>query len=445
LGADISAIQINPAGMGRFSSSRASISFNNSIIRSNGKYNGVLTKARHNKFAISSAGVVFSKDLSEENIGRKYSQFTIGYTRLKNFSNSRHYEGQNFYSLLDVFANSGRGISPELIYDLRPFTTGLAYDVFALDYNSSNQQYQSRLTNGDMYHTRDIETDGGMGEFHIGYSENYMNTFYYGASLGIRRINYEKGYTHHERLLDTVGTTLRSFTYKYDQTTSGTGLNLKLGVMYLPNNNFRFGISFESPSIIVLEDEWTADMTATHVDGLKYVEPEYVPTGKYEYTIKTPMKLRGSIAYILGMRGAINVDLELSRLPGGKLRPSNSLENPNNAYQFEIENKEVKNQFRTVLNTRIGIEYMIVRDFYLRGGIAILPQPYKKGVVDETTVNQTYSAGIGWENKYFSIDLSYRLMRRYSEYYAFDPSKLENRATFRVDQHNIVLTGRIKF
>jgi long-subunit fatty acid transport protein len=272
-----------------------------------------------------------------------------------------------------------------------------------------------------------------------------MNTFYYGASVGIRRVNYEERYNHNERLLDTVGTSLRSFNYMYEQYSKGTGLNLKLGVLYLPSEQFRIGLAFESPTVIGMKDEWTADMTAQHNDGLKSVLQVFVPKGRFEYRIKTPMKLRGSFAYILGMRGAVNVDLEMSRLPGGKLKPSNNLQTSANAYTFNLENEEVRIQYRTILNTRIGIEYMVLPDLFLRGGLAILPQPYKKEIGNISTPNMTYSGGIGWENSAFSIDLSYRLLSLSSDYFAFDPSKVENRANFKTNVHNIVVTAGFKF
>src|SRR5690554_6404202 len=85
LGADFSAIQINPASMGRFSSSSMSISFNNSIVSNEALYNNTVTNSSKNKFTVGSVGAVFTTDLSRANKGRKFSQFTIGYTRLKNF------------------------------------------------------------------------------------------------------------------------------------------------------------------------------------------------------------------------------------------------------------------------------------------------------------------------------------------------------------------------
>lgn len=445
LGADISAIQINPASMGRFSSSRASFSLNGSFATNKGIYNATETLSNGNKFAVSAVGVVLTSDLSTKNVGRRYSQVTLGYTRLKNFANTKRYEGQNFNSLLDVLAADGFGVDPQYIYDERPFTTGLAYDVFAVDYDVGTGEYFSRLTMGDMYHEREIITNGGIGEFHIGYSENYMNKIYYGASLGIRRVNYEERFLHNERLLDTTGVSLRSFDYTYYQKTSGTGLNLKLGFLYLPVDELRVGLAFETPTVIRLKDEWTNDMTALHDYGMESVAPEHVPNGNFEYRIKTPMKLRGSLAYVIGMKMAVNVDLEMARLPGGRLKSSSQDEYLGIGYDFKVENEEVENQYRTVLNTRIGVEYMIFNDFYLRGGIALLPQPYKKEIGNNNKMNMTYSGGIGWENRFFQIDVSYRILQLNEDYYAFDPSRIENKTQFKTHIHNIVVTAGLKF
>lgn len=443
LGADISVAQINPAGIARFSKSDASLSLNNAFVKTTGVYNGTSVTETQNSIVVNSAGVVITNDLSQENRGRKYGQLTFSYNRLANFNYHKRYEGQNFYSLLDVFAGIGAGIEPPAIYEQRPFTTGLAYDVYALDYDYDNDIYTSRLTMGDNYHNRDIKTEGGMGEFSIGYSENYMNQLYYGANVGFRRVKYYENYSHEERLLDTVGTSLRSFNYMYEQQTEGLGINLKLGLIYLPTQNVRLGFSFESPTLMSLEDNWTSDMTATHDDGVKYIEPEYVPTGNFSYSMTTPMKLRGSFAYILGLRGAINVDLEMARYGQGKLRPDYSTNNVN-PYTFDLENEEVGNQYRTILNTRIGVEYMILRDFYVRAGYALLPQPYQRELKGSLSVNQSFAGGIGWENDWIRVDFAIRQTQLNTQYYAFDPSKIENRTEFKSKLNNFSLSAALK-
>ena len=229
----------------------------------------------------------------------------------------------------------------------------MAWETNTLEYDPNYGGYFSKLTPGDMYHNRETNTSGGIGEFHFGYSENYMNKFYYGASLGIRRFNYNEEFRHNERLLDTIGTTLRSFDYSQNLETVGTGFNFKLGFLYLLSDFFRFGFAFE--------------------------------------------------------------------------------------------NEEVANQFRTVLNTRIGIEYMLLTDFFVRGGYALLPQPFKQDVGNLTTPNQTFSGGIGLKFKNMNLDLSYRLVKLNTEFYAFDPSKIENRTEFNSSLHNIFIAFNLKF
>ena len=442
LGADFSAIQINPAGMARFSGSHFSFSLGNLLVATRGEYNGTSSRALKNSFKPGVFGVVFTSDASNENKGVMYRQLSIGYSRLKSFDFNQRYEGQNFYSLLDVFANMGSGISPDFIYTDRPFTTGLAYDVYALDYNAGTGEYESRLTAGDMYHNRDIATSGGIGDFHIGYSENYMNQLYYGASVGIRRIRYNEEYTHNERLLDTTGVSLREFDYIYWQETAGTGFNIKLGVLYLPVDFVRMGISYESPAFISFEDTWSADMTARHDFGTLEIDPQFLYEGRYSYNLRTPMKLRTSFAYVLNYRGALNIDVEYVDFKRGRL--NSSLENFE-GYNFAIENSEVQAQYRSVLNTRVGMEYMVLRDVFLRGGYAFLPQPFKSTIGNVTRVNQTVSAGVGWRVKNLNVDIAYRLANLNYDYYAFDPSQLENRTSFTSWMHHFLVSMTATF
>ena len=442
LGADFSAIQINPAGMARFSSSQFSFSLNNTLVSTSGLYNGVRTNELNNNIKPGVIGVVFTSDASNENRGVLYRQLSIGYTRIKSFDFQQRYEGQNFYSLLDVFANMGSGIAPEFIYDDRPFTTGLAYDVYALDYNDNTNEYESRLTAGDMYHNRSINTSGGMGDFHIGYSENYMNQLYYGASIGIRRIRYNEEYNHNEQLLDTAGTSLREFDYMYWQETEGTGFNLKLGVIYLPVDHVRLGFAFESPTFSSLKDTWSADMTARHDIGTLSIDPQFLYEGEYNYRVRTPMKLRSSFAYIFNYQGAINIDFEYVNLKRGRL--NSSLESFD-GYSFDIENSEVQAQYRSIINTRIGFEYMIIRDFFVRAGYAFLPQAYKKSIGNVTTPNQTFAVGFGWKINNFYLDFGYRALNLNYDYYAFDPSQIENRTEFKSWMHNVMFTFSTTF
>ena len=445
LGADFSAIQINPGGMGRFSSSQFSIALNNNVINTTGIYNDVEGTASENSFKPSAIGVVFTNDASSENKGKVFRQFSLGYTRSTNFDQTKYYEGQNFNSLLDVFANDGAGIPLEnnQIFNERRFTTGLGLDTETIFYDSENITYYPNLTSGDMYHERTIKTSGGISEYHIGLSENYMNQLYYGGSIGIRRINYEENIMHTETLLEPEGVSLNSFNYMFNLSTKGWGYNLKLGLIYLPKEDLRLGFSFESPSIINLTDEYNANMIGYHEFGTAPVPQQFIPRGEFGYRLRTPMKIRGSLAYIFDNRGSINFDLEFVNYPGARLRAAPS--GMYGSYAFEFENMEIRNQYRPVFNLRIGTEYLISKEIFLRGGFALLPQPFSSEIENISEINKTFAVGIGWERNNIMVDLSYRAVNINTDYFAFDPSQEANRTLFRTWSNIFTLSTSFRF
>jgi long-subunit fatty acid transport protein len=109
-------------------------------------------------------------------------------------------------------------------------------------------------------------------------------------------------------------------------------------------------------------------------------------------------------------------------------------------YDFAVENSEVRAQYRSVINTRIGLEYMVLRDVFLRGGYALLPQPFKSSIGNVSKPNQIVSAGVGWKVKNLNVDVAYRIANLNYDYYAFDPSQLENRTSFTSWMHHLLIS-----
>lgn len=449
LGADFSVIQFNPAGLARFASSQFVVSSNNTFINTTGIYNNTSSEITTSSYKLGTVGLVITRDISNENSGWTYRQFSFGYTRIKNFDGKRRYEGQNFNSLLDVFAAEGAGI-PEnpsgqgvSIYNERPFTTGLAMDAQTIGYDENTVSYFPLLTAGDMYHERTISTSGGIGEFHFGFSQNYMNQLYIGASVSARRAVYTERIDHREELLEPDGVTLNAFDYTYDLETKGWGFNVKAGLIYLPDDLFRLGLAFETRTQLTLEDNYQANMIGYHDFGTTPVPQEFIPFGEYKYRIRTPSKLKGSIAYIFDYRGAINFDLELINFRSGLLSPDPSGEY--GFYPFTVENQEVNNQYRMTLNTRIGVEYMVIQNIFVRGGYALIPQAFKREVSITGTPRQTFAGGIGYNGKKIMADISFRAVNGEFDYFAFDPTQDQNRTQFTEWMNTIVLSLSFKF
>lgn len=448
IGGDFSAVQVNPAGMARFSSSNFSISGHLNYALIEGVYNETTRQLASTSFKIPNVGLVLTTDVSLENNGRLYRQFFMGYTRVRDFNYTKRYEGQNYNSLLDVFANDGAGIpyDPDNdVFDIfyeRPFTTGLGLDAQTIGYDPMTQTYFPYLTEGDMYHERTINTKGRVGDFHLGVSENYMNQIYYGGSVGIRRVTFTEETRHTETLLEPEGVDLRSFDYLYDLETKGWGINIKAGFLFLPDDNMRMGLSFESPTLHSLTDTYTANMTSYQSYGTIEIANKFVPSGEYKYRLLSPMKIRGSIGYIFNLQGAFNLDLEYVRFNKGKLLPD--LSGDFDFYAFDIENETVGEIYRSVINTRIGMEYMIHKNTFIRAGYALHPQPFKKEYRNGLAMNQTLALGFGFERNDLFLDFSFRRLIRNSDYFAFDPSQAQNRTAFTSFLNYLVVSVNLR-
>lgn len=445
LGADFSMLPMNPAGLARLTSSQFAFSLNTAVINTQGTYNETLALNQNRSIKPANIGIVFTSDRSHRNDGRVFRQFTLGYTRLQNFDYDRYYEGQNFNSLLDVFANDGAGIpmaNDEIFFD-RPFSTALGLDVNAIQYDPATTTYFPNLSAGDMFHERNIQTRGGIGDFHLAFSENFNNELYYGVSVGIRRIRYDEAIRHTETLLDPEPVTLNSFDYLFDLEARGWGINLRGGIIYLPEDYIRFGVSFETRTIQNITENFSADMVAFHDYGIETIPDEWKPFGEFKYRLRTPAKIRGSFAYIFDYKGAFTTDIEIINYRAGRLAP---LPSGNfGFYQFISENSEVVAQHRPVLNARFGFEHLIAPSVFFRAGYAIQPQPFDRSIEHTRKAAQTFATGIGINGRSVNFDIGYRFRTVHLDYFAFDPSDLSNRTNFITNTHHIVFSISTRF
>ncbi len=419
LGADISTSLINPAGYGRFSSSQfnAGLNFNN--IQNTSTFQGVVTETSRTPVRPSSIGIVIVNDVSHKNKGFLYNQLGFSYNRVDNYTNTVAYKGKLYNSLLDGFSADGDQIDPTQLSTYLPMSTSLAWETYAIDQNGAGG-YTPRLTTADtMFHKRNIETKGGVSEYTFSYSTNYINKLYFGINWGIRTIRYTEKYNHRE-MLDNATLSLDSFNYQYNLSTSGSGSNFKIGVIYLPFESLRLGLSVHTPTFYSLTDQWSAGMTSYHGDTTYAITAEAVD---YKYRLRTPSKFIGSIAYVFGTRGSINVDLEYMDYKWANLKSTKDATYNPPANEYRDQNDEADDLLRPVLNFRIGGELVFQSQYFLRAGYAFYPQPYKTEVADVTTGASTYSIGAGIKLKRSSIDIAYKMQTKKYNYYAFNESK----------------------
>ncbi len=433
LGADLSSSQVNPAGFGRYSNSTAGLSFYGGNSSNKALFQGIETKSNNGLGGLANATFVLVSDDSEKGSGILYSQFGGGYNRVENFRNTFRYTGQQFESLLDEFTSQAYLYYPEELSTYFPFSSNLAYETGTIEYNPGSVSYTSLLNSGDMIHNRTVSNIGGINEFFLSYSVNYLNKLYIGANWGFRKIRYLEEYTHQESLTDIVNTPLRSFEYSYNLTTKGQGSNLKIGAIYLVSEAFRLGLAIHTPTFYKMEETWSASMTAHYADSSAFTDPSLVPEGNYRYRMRNSGKIVASAAYVFGTRGCMDVDVEWMDYRHAHFKTTNDAGYA--PYNYVYENNVADTVFKSSMNLHIGGEFIPFSGFFVRAGFAMVGQAFKRFTAYPMSSDYYLSGGIGIRTKKFSADISYKQRlseRNYSAFY-YSNASINNRigiATF---------------
>lgn len=420
LGADLSSYQVNPAGYGRYSSSQGGASFFGGATSTETQFNSTNSTSSNGIGGLSNMSFVIANDVSQNGNGFIYNQFGIGYNQIETFRNKLVYEGQQFPSLIDDFVGQINGYYPEELPTYFPFSSDLAYQTDVIKYNNVTNEFYSQLNAGDMYHNRTIDTKGGINELYANFSANYLNKLYLGGSFSIRSYRYIEEYSHKETLVDTTGTSLRSFQYDYYLKTKGSGATVRIGIIYLVNESIRFGVALHSPTYSELTDVWNASMGSRFETYSKEISDSLKPKGDYKYKVRTPGRIVGSAAFVFGTKGCLNIDLEYLSYRHAHFKGTSDLQYQ--TYDYAYENAYAKQVFQDAINVRIGGEFVVFSGFFIRGGFAYYGKAFKSEQAAELKPDLLISGGFGIKTPKFTIDLSYRQRTNQSNYYAFSNS-----------------------
>ena len=409
LGGDISSLSGNPAGLGFFTKSEFTFTpeFNNFKVGS--EYLGNSQSSSKSKAGINQVGAVFYSPVnktkgSDLNNGWVSVNFGIGYNKTNNFNQSTTYGGKNTKSsMADYFANlAGNTPTTSLV---QGSLEDMAYSNFLIEYDPSGYFPTTALNNTQQ---NVVTRSGSQSEVNIGMAGNYGNKLYLGVSLGLTNINYTSdiAFTENGNNLTYAGQDpvfvngTYSFGYNSIQQTKGNGVNVKLGLIYKPVNELRLGLNFTTPTWYSLTDNFSENLNTKfrRADGTNI--PEYTnPLSNYnaEYSLRTPYKVSGGAAYILGNSGLITADVEYVDYSSIHFSSNFATEQTNT-------NRDIAALYKGNFNYRAGLELKVVDQFMVRGGYSYSGSPYKN--LDFTT--QAYSGGLGYRFDNYSLDVTYR-------------------------------------
>mgnify|MGYP000001614254 CR=1 FL=1 len=467
LGGDINAAFVNPAGLGFYKTGEFTFTPSFFLNSNKATFRDQLTGNKKNAFGIGPIGLVLG---STNAYNTRHSRaFSIALTQTASFNNRVQYSGLNNYSsfseqFAEEFAKSGYSIDEVLNTNSPlPYTSAPALYTYLIDTVTVNGVVQVKgapeyiLDAGQALRQEMMRTTrGGMYEAALAFANNKNDKWYWGVSLGIPFIHYKSETNFKES--DTSSNTsnhFRQFEYNDDFRTQGLGFNLKLGIIYRPQERIRLGLAIHTPTYMMLTDTRTTTLTTeveNPVNQYKVSSQTFTNNqpGEAKYVQLTPLKAMISASYVFReventkkQRAFITADIEYVHHRGSRFYSNNDEPTDDEKLYYKSLNRVVKKEYKGNFNFRVGgeLKFNIIM---ARLGFAYYTNPYKESGLKANRM--LLSGGLGYRNKGMFIDLTY--VHTISKDVDF-PYRLEDRANtyamLKQQRGNIIATVGFKF
>lgn len=446
LGGDISTLTQNPAGVGVYRSSDVNVTL--ALDFNNTKTPNV--NNNETNFTAQSIGYVGAIKLNNDvmpnlNVGFSYNRQANFKRRYRGYNNGAPTSVTNY-----IAANTGTWTPDELSMDADPYYNSNAPWASILSYNSylinhNGKHWQGLYGDGTQaYNEFEVQQDGHNDEYSINLGGNIKNMLYWGIGVGITDFVYDSYQYYGENLQNAyianyqtnnieIGTA--DFGFEHLLHTTGTGYNFKMGVIFKPINELRFGAAFHTPTYFDMKDCYksSASFEMSSSDQNTYHGTnETGDKGFYDeirYSYKTPWRFMGSVAAVIGKSAILSFDYEYVDEPSMRVEDDGG-------YEFIETTNSIKNYFKASSIYRIGAEYRLTPQFSLRAGYSLQKSPVEERVqnnqADVVTVNtnpiyefdndiQHITAGLGYRYQNFYFDLAYVHKIQKSQFNAFSP------------------------
>lgn len=420
LGGDLSSINVNPAGSAIFANNQLGFTLNNTSINNNSNFFDNATSVKDSSFDLNQAGGVFVfKNQNKLNNWKKFS-IAINFENTNVLNNTVYSAGTNpTNSIANYFLSFANGVPLNVLEDSnydelghgaqQAFLGYQGYIINPVNNNSTNTNYTSNVpTGGNYYQENTIIAKGYNGKLSFNAATSFKDKLYIGVNLNSHFVDFRQSsrfYEDNEAPL-TSNYTVSRVQFDNDLYTYGTGFSFQLGAIAKLSKELRFGIAFESPTWLRLNDEFTQQLIGVSANTSEELAPDVVNpniTNYYEpYKLQTPSKWTGSMAYVFGKKGLISVDYAIKNYSSIQFKP-------NSDPYYRTLNNKMNILLNSASELRLGAEYKI-EAWSLRGGYRLEQSPYK----NKTTIGDVtgYSGGIGYNFGGTKLDLSYATFKR---------------------------------
>lgn len=433
LGADISTIGSNPAGIGLFRSSQVSLSGGfvaQKDATTSPSFGGINARIDGNK-----------TNASFDQVGLVYA-FRTSQSSFLNFAFNYH-KSRNFDQILTAGGVLNKASQNKLTAMKYPYGTDYNWNGVDANYsalltpimNEENKQVGLDYLNGTEYLFGQYQK-GYIGEYDFNISGNLNDRVFLGLTVGLRDVNYRSNSYYTENLEQNA----MAESWE-DLRIDGQGFDLKAGVIFRPveTSPFRIGLYVNTPTWYDLTLSSANDVTMTDVAG----SLDKGQKADYDYKVYTPWKFGVSLGHTLAGCLALGATYEYSDYGSIDNRINDGGYYDDWSYYFQQSssdrtmNRHTKSTLKGVSTLKLGMEFKPMPEFSIRLGYNYMSPMFSEngfrdgslespGSAYATSTDYTnwkstnrVTAGFGYQMKKFFVDLAYQYSQTDGDFYPF--------------------------
>jgi hypothetical protein len=423
MGGDFGVLTLNPAGLGDYRSSELVFSFSFNSGNTDSQLQGSIVQNTNHSTQpnIENLGLVFHN--SPRSGILVTSNFAVGLQQYVSYNENFAYNGQTEGSITERFQDLADGLYPE---ELDLFEASLAEVTGAIFDLDNDGFYESDFIESDIVNkSQTVDRAGQINELVFGWGGKFVNNINFGFSIGVPFVSFEEEKNYFETDPGDAIPFFNNLSFTERLTTSGTGINFKAGIGYSIKRVIRLGLSYQSPSYIKLEDNFSTALTYSFTDtGAPETFDDVSPDGVFEYRLKTPSRTRGSIGALLDIgdvKGFINLDAEYVNYPGNSFNLTAFSDDPGELAFQEALNADIEDQLQSAVNINLGTE-IVYKKMRVRGGIGLLGDPTQASGEESRKV---FSGGLGFRGERVFVDASYQVRDTEESYVPYRLNNLD--------------------
>ena len=476
LGADISTMGTNPAGIGLYRSADVATSLSLNALAEGQKFD------EHGKTRMSydQAGIVYPIKMGNGSM----RFFNVGFN---------YHKRKNFKSLISADQNLTNGASQTWeMADVSSFfgdasvndggtpLTDAGYQTYLFDKvkdehgKDVTDEFGNKVYNvyNGVNNSYCKWTTGGIQQYDFNMSTNISDRYYFGITMGVYNVDVDSYSGYMENLALNDGTSVGDYLLTNARSLSGNGIDFKFGTIIYPieGSSFRVGLSFSTPVWYSLTANCTSQIYST-IGGKKYdIRTE---VGDHDFNIRTPWKFNISAGGTIGNFLALDAEYEYSDYSSASLSYDDSYDEwgwgGNQTKDREL-NREASKYLKGVSTVRLGAEAKLDYGLSLRLGYNYVSTPIKSNALQNQFINSAsidyntstnyvnlgdinrYTVGLGYKAKHFYTDFAWQYQQQSGDFYAFttqrgNPSETNEApcTKLKLDRSQFLLTLGYKF